>query len=557
MKTSSFLGLLGLALLPACRGVIEPPTRAGFVSVDGGASPGADGGRRATASPSVASGSEDCPAHAPRPVNRVRLYPASGSAASLAGTRIQGSDTGPTNDFVDLTTVEDPTLTGAYVEVSFTNERRYRYVKLYAAPGQKLRVAEIELYHDDTRLAGMPFGTASAAGGSGYARALDGDKKTNFESSELDGYVGLDLGKGFVVEAPTFSPPGGSFARTTSVSLSSATPGAVIRYTRDGSNPARTGGDPYDGPIALSNGRVTLKAVASADCLFDSPVAEATFTIGAQPTSAPSGPVRSYHVGNSLTDTINDWLEPIADSTGADHTYARWTIPGAPIGWIASHKGDGFGTPEGANNPDSFVRSFAPITHMSVQPFSDPSRETQGNAALSLLSPALAASPDMQVWVYAQWPSYTEWSKDGLATSAGWATPPWNVKAPANWEDAVANQVLYHEAFRQYVDDKLGGKEVLIVPAGPALVALKHAIESGKVPGMSDFGKSVFTDDLHLTPQASYLVGLVFYSCFYKQSAEGRASFAGTGLTDAQARILQRIAWETVSTYRWSGVAPR
>ena len=532
----------------------DPPARVdGSVANDTGTPPAADAGEP----PPV---SDACPAEAPRAVNRVRVLAATGKGAELVGAKVQGSNSGPTTDFVDLATLERAPENGRFAEVRFTNDTRYRYVKLYVERGAG-SVAELELYRDGTRMSGEAFGTIPADG-SALESAFDGAPGTAFSGSLPSGnYVGLDIGKNALAAAPTFAPPAGMFSTAPEVTLSSSTPAARIRYTLDGSNPTRTSGTVYEGAIRpAASGRTTIKAIASADCLFDSQVVSASYEVGTSPPPPPPGETRglkSYHIGNSLTDTINDWLEPIADSTGVDHVYSRWTIPGAPVAWIWDHPGSGFGTPEGAENITTFARSFAPIDHMSVQPFSDPSLEPQAGAAIKMYEAVRSASPNVQLWIYAQWPSSTEWNADSLATGAGWAMPSWSVpKQPTNWEEALANQLLYHEAFRKWVDDRVEGKQVLIVPGGPALVALKRAIEAGNVPGISNFFATHFDDDLHLTAKGQYLVSLVFYACLYRQSPEGRVTSANSTLTDAQAKIYQRIAWDTARSYRWSGLTP-
>src|SRR5207253_867197 len=50
------------------------------------------------------------------------------------------------------------------------------------------------------------------------------------------------------VVAPTFSPAGGTYTSTLSVSISETTPGATIYYTTDGSTPT-TASSVYAGPI--------------------------------------------------------------------------------------------------------------------------------------------------------------------------------------------------------------------------------------------------------------------------------------------------------------------
>lgn len=512
--------------------------------------------RTATATDTAARGGATCPEGAPRAVNRVRFYPAPGRAAAMVGGHFQGSNTGPTNDFVDFAMIHEAPTEGAFGELRFANDGLFRYLKYYSPDGSYGGIAELEFYRDDVRLDGEAFGTASPGEQGAFTRALDRDPGTAFVAASADGnYVGIDIGRAAVVAEPAFSAAPGPMSVPGAVSISSATSDASIRYTLDGSLPSRSRGQVYTGPIAVPDGSTIIKAIAYADCLFASPVVQATYTAGVQSAAAPKRGLKSYHVGNSLTDTINPWLEPIADSAGVDHKYARWTIPGATVKWIWEHKGEGFGTPQGAERFDEFVRTFAPIDHLSVQPYADPSLDNEAKAAAEMYAAARAHSPDLQLWIYAQWPSRSEWSKDGFATGASWAAPPWKVAAqPKSWEEAARGQVAYHEAFRQYVDDHVPGKSVLVVPAGLALVELKRAIEAGTVPGISDFFSRTFSDDLHLTAPGQYLVGLVFYACLYQASPEGRVTSAGSELSAQQARIYQRIAWEVVRGYTWSGV---
>jgi hypothetical protein len=284
-------------------------------------------------------------------------------------------------------------------------------------------------------------------------------------------------------------------------------------------------------------------------------VVSARFGVGDNLPSPEKG-LRTYHIGNSLTDTVNASLKRIADSTGVEHAYARCTSPGATVGALATNAGFCIGTPEGASRIDTFARSWAPIDHLSVQPFADPSLDQEGAGAVKIYELVRAANPDVQLWIYAQWPSKDErlYLTDSLVAGAGWSLPPWNVPMPRSWEDALQNQLRFHEAFRDWVDARAPGKPVRIIPAGPALQALKAAIERGEVPGMRGFFEDNFDDDLHLSLKGQYLVGLVFYACLYQQNPVGQVTHEGSTLSDAQARIYQQIAWDTVRNYPHAGL---
>ncbi|WIV60286.1 chitobiase/beta-hexosaminidase C-terminal domain-containing protein [Amycolatopsis nalaikhensis] len=82
------------------------------------------------------------------------------------------------------------------------------------------------------------------------------------------------------VAAPTFSPPGGTYSSAQTVTISSATAGATIRYTVDGSTPTASS-TLYSGPISVPNSR-TVNAIALKSGMTTSPVSSASYTIGTQ-----------------------------------------------------------------------------------------------------------------------------------------------------------------------------------------------------------------------------------------------------------------------------------
>ncbi|WP_328645108.1 chitobiase/beta-hexosaminidase C-terminal domain-containing protein [Amycolatopsis sp. NBC_00348] len=82
------------------------------------------------------------------------------------------------------------------------------------------------------------------------------------------------------VAAPTFSPPGGTYSAGQTVTISSATSGATIRYTVDGSTPTASSPQ-YTAPISVPGSR-TVNAIALKSGSTTSAVSSATYTIGTQ-----------------------------------------------------------------------------------------------------------------------------------------------------------------------------------------------------------------------------------------------------------------------------------
>jgi|GEM_PF-808156 len=121
------------------------------------------------------------------------------------------------------------------------------------------------------------------------------------------------------VATPTFSPAGGSYSSTQSVTLSSSTSGASIRYTTDGSTPSTTVGTVYSGPLTVS-GNATIKAIAYKTGLTSSAVTSATYTFVAPGTVVVSaGGVWTNTAMTSQTGTFTATFNatPSADPTNA------------------------------------------------------------------------------------------------------------------------------------------------------------------------------------------------------------------------------------------------
>ena len=116
--------------------------------------------------------------------------------------------------------------------------------------------------------------------------------------------------------APTISPNGGAQNRGVSVTLATATSGASIRYTLDGSAPTATTGTFYTGPFTLTYS-TTVQAVAFKTGMADSSVTSAGFTIVANAGGS---------VGNNVAGSV---LDTLTDATGQYINVSRWQASGS------------------------------------------------------------------------------------------------------------------------------------------------------------------------------------------------------------------------------------
>ncbi len=118
--------------------------------------------------------------------------------------------------------------------------------------------------------------------------------------------------------APVFSPADGTYTSTQYVTMTSATSGASIRYTTDGSTPTETNGTIYSGPVTIS-ATTTLQAIAYASGLTDSAVTSGTYTI--------SHPVPGW----ALRDFNGDGQPDILWHNATTGDVAVWTLNGTAV----------------------------------------------------------------------------------------------------------------------------------------------------------------------------------------------------------------------------------
>jgi hypothetical protein len=112
------------------------------------------------------------------------------------------------------------------------------------------------------------------------------------------------------VATPVFSPPAGPFFAQTPVTITSATTGALIRYTTDGTTPTESNGSLYTGPVTMlqpvdtnqsgfvtnASGVTMLKAIAYKGGMPDSAVWTGIYEI-LDAVDHPPAPVPSPLVG--------------------------------------------------------------------------------------------------------------------------------------------------------------------------------------------------------------------------------------------------------------------
>ncbi len=169
----------------------------------------------------------------------------------------------------------------------------------------------------------------------------------SFGRNALDSYVYFDRATpgaanagaelSGIVSPPVPSNPGGFFGGATTVTLTSATPGATVRYTdtanaagpTDGAEPTATTGIVYSGSISVGSTRV-IRAAAFAPGMIPSPVVSFTYLIG-EPAPRPNLPAVSI-IGNQPRSLYRPYgimsIVNNATGTGGNFPAGPWSALG-------------------------------------------------------------------------------------------------------------------------------------------------------------------------------------------------------------------------------------
>ena len=323
------------------------------------------------------------------------------------------------------------------------------------------------------------------------------------------------------------------------VTITSATPGAVVRYTLDGAAPTADTGAIYTKPIEIDR-TTTLVAVAFKEGLPPSPAAWATYIVG---ESLKPG-FETFHLGNSLTGTAGRF-GIYARAAGYDHVTHYFLRGGALTKGLWENQV----VHEKKSWDDTFDK-VKKIDIFTVQP-RDFVIDEEAAYDVKFWDLAKAKSPDFQPWIYVEWDERDRrrWTDQGAVPSSQVKTQ-W----PAvTWEESMSAMLLYGEELEKKLKDIYKEpKQPRIIPAGIAMGWIHNMIDKGQVPGLppGSFNPVLFGGDgVHPNANGAFLVDCTWFSAFYRQSPVGKVPPIGTELTAEQALIMQRLAWDTIKNY--------
>ncbi len=311
------------------------------------------------------------------------------------------------------------------------------------------------------------------------------------------------------------------------------------------------------------------------------PLAAAAVLLSFCPARAEDAPFRVYYLGNSLTDELKyDAFAKLCESQNRKIEWARQMIPGAPIRWLWDHPEDGFTKPP--YGPYAKALKEFDWDAVTIQPFSD--FEGEFAAAEKFAGLIAGRKKDTQLFVYAQWPGKRsrDWNKlfSGPQAAASEADLAKKRERSPNhlYEDVVkaleakgitgykggSLRDRYEMLLLGLNDREILAKPVRLIPAGHALFLLNQKMAAGQVPGYRTVW-DLYSDGVHVSNVASYLVGCSFYACLFGTSPVGLPVGDYHGVKDSSddhfpiddslARVIQETVWETVASHPLTGVA--
>lgn len=297
-----------------------------------------------------------------------------------------------------------------------------------------------------------------------------------------------------------------------------------------------------DAAVVRDAGRDAAAPDAGRDAGHADAAADATPGAGDAGWDAGTEPARAaasvFFVGHSLVNfDMPAMLADLARSAGAEHHYGAQVGVGAPLWWNWTF-------PDMAGGEDAVVElptgRYDVLVLTELVPVGEHVMHSETvEYAARFAALALDARPDTQVYVYETW---------------------YDVTDPA-WLTRIEDDRLIWEQVADELDARVGGPEVLLVPAGTAFARFVQRVEAGEVEGLSS-RFDLFVDEIHLNDLGNYFVACVQLATIYRRSpvgltAETQSRFGRPydAPSAAVARAMQETAWQVVSADPRAGVA--
>jgi hypothetical protein len=262
----------------------------------------------------------------------------------------------------------------------------------------------------------------------------------------------------------------------------------------------------------------------------------------------PEPALHVYHVGNSVTDTLNyGAFGQLVQSHGLRYVFGRHVIPGAPLGWIWIHPDSGFSEAPFGYYPQALSQYQWDI--LTLQPFDRHLDGEDGDVPISrkFIDLALPKSPNLRIYVYSRWPRRDENGSINYEQK-------WLRRYTGGWDGTEETQDYFKQvtqslrnAYPQLQD------RIFMIPVGDVFLELDRRMRAGQVPGYTSIAQ-VYSDGIHVNAVGSYIVGCTFYATLLQDNPQG-LSASPYEINDPElVNTIQEVVWEVVRSEPLTGV---
>jgi len=266
-----------------------------------------------------------------------------------------------------------------------------------------------------------------------------------------------------------------------------------------------------------------------------------------------------YFVGHSLVNfAMPAFVDNLAKSGGKTSEYAVQVMNGANIQSNYNNWSSAQGTPYTTALPTGKYDAF--ILTEAVPLVNHIEWSNTYKVANDFLTYARTYKPNTRFFIYETWHCTNTGRTDTIIPEIAPHTCWYDKNDQLLWQPRLKDDFSKWAKIVDSVRTLQNYDQVFMVPAGQAFYNLSKEIDEGKVPGYSSF-RQFFTDDIHLNLSGNYFIACVMYACIFRTSPEGltikRYNEWGNlwlELPTQIANIMQKVAWETVCSNRYSGV---
>lgn len=257
-------------------------------------------------------------------------------------------------------------------------------------------------------------------------------------------------------------------------------------------------------------------------------------------TTASAAALRSYHIGNSLTNMpvrgmVPEYSLPALAATAGDESdigyqikcgdslEAIWQLPTTTC------------VPPNSYGYFKQALPFYPWDAVTFEPYYDPQAEARTTIGkmVNLLRPFTRTDGKRtQLYVYQAWPQYLG-NKDYSQT---W-TSPYVQGDPDNFHRD------YFQNLTQQLRDDLG-PDVHLIPAGEALYRIDQLAKAGKVPGITNV-KEWYIDPAHLNGYGNFLATEMIYATMYGKNPSAIA--VPYGIPPELKAVIDTTVWDVIN----------